>query len=124
MAHLVATTDKTTSQGVIIAGFTEQKFSHRYTNNSGSVEYIYYIKIIENFQKTVSNLLYSLHLYVNIPQAGIDLNTYPANWTKNWIIAYGVFGKVSSVDPQKTYDYHTGVPDGAARQNTRSSGRI
>ena len=27
---------------------------------------------------------------------------------KNWIIAYGVFGKVSSVDPEKTYDYHTG----------------
>ena len=23
------------------------------------------------------------------------------------MIAYGVFGKVSSVDPQKTYDYHT-----------------
>ena len=67
---------------------------------------MYYIKIIVNFQKTVSNLLYSLHLYVNILQAGIDLNTYPANWTKNWIIAYGVFGKVSSVDPQKTYDYH------------------
>ena len=68
---------------------------------------MYYIKIIVSFQKTVSNLLYSLHLYVNIPQVGIDLNTYPANWTKNWIFAYGVFGKVSSVDPQKTYDYHT-----------------
>ena len=23
------------------------------------------------------------------------------------MIAYGVFGKVSSIDPQKTYDYHT-----------------
>ena len=98
----VATIDKTTSQGLIIAGFTVQKFSHRYSNNNGNVEYMYYIKIIVNFQKTVSNLLYSLHLHVNIPQVGIDLNTYPANWTKSWIIAYGVFGKVSSVDPQKT----------------------
>ena len=52
---------------------------------------MYYIKIIVNFQKTVTNLPYSLHLYVNIPQAGIDLSTYPANRTKNWIIAYGVF---------------------------------
>ena len=26
---------------------------------------------------------------------------------KNWIIAYGVDGKTSSIDPQKTYDYHT-----------------
>ena len=31
----VATIDKTTSQGLIIAGFTVQKFSHRYTNNNG-----------------------------------------------------------------------------------------
>ena len=87
----VATIDKTTSQGISIAGFTVQTFSHWYTYNSGRVAYMYYIKIIVNFQKTVSNLLYSLHLYVNIPQAGIDLNTYPANRTKNWIIAYGVF---------------------------------
>ena len=62
--------------------------------------------MIVNFQKTVASL-YSLHLYVNIPQTGIDLNTYPKNWTNNWMIAYGVFGKVSSIDPQKTYDYHT-----------------
>ena len=103
----VATIDKTTSQRVTIAGFTLQKFSHQYTNSNGNVEYMYYIKIIVNFQKTVTNLPYSLHLYVNIPQAGIDLNIYPTNWTKNWIIAYGVFGKVSSIDPQKTYDYHT-----------------
>ena len=68
---------------------------------------MYYIKIIVNFQKTVSDTFYSLDLYVNIPQSGIDLNTYPKNWTNNWMIAYGVFGKVSSIDPQKTYDYHT-----------------
>ena len=72
----VATIDKTTSQGLIIAGFTVQKFSHRYTNNNGNVEYLYYIKIIVNFKKTVSNLPYSLHLYVNIPQVGNDLTTY------------------------------------------------
>ena len=102
----VATIDKTTSQGVSVAGFTVQKFSHLYTNSSGNTKYMYYIKIIVNFQKTTSNL-YSLHLYVNIPQKGIDLNTYPKNWTNNWTIAYGVFGKVSSIDHQKTYDYHT-----------------
>ena len=103
----VPTIDKTTSQGLIIAGFTVQKFSHRYTNNNGNVKYMYYIKIIVNFKETLSNLLYSLHLYANIPQVGTDLNTYPEIGQKNWIIAYGFFGKVSSVDPQKTYDYHT-----------------
>ena len=88
----VATIDKTTSKGVSVAGFTLQKFSHRYTNSNGNTAYMYYIKITVNFQKTVSNLFYSLDLYVNIPQAGIDLNNYPTNWTKNWIITYGVFG--------------------------------
>ena len=92
----VATIEKNTSKGVSVAGFTVQKFCHRCT------AYIYSIKIIVNFQKTVSDTFYSLHLYVNIPQSGIDLNTYPKNWKKNWMIAYGVFGKVSSIDPQKT----------------------
>ena len=68
---------------------------------------MYYIKIIVNFKKTAPDPLNSLHLYVDIKQNGNDLNTYPANWTKNWIIAYGVFGKTSSIDSQKTYDYHT-----------------
>ena len=103
----IATIDKTTSKGVSVAGFTVQKFSHRYTNSSGNTAYMYYIKIIVNFQKTVSGTFYSLDLYVIIHQKGIDLNTYPKNWTNNWMIAYGVFGKVSSIDPQKTYDYHT-----------------
>ena len=103
----VTTIDKTTSKGVSVAGFTVQKFSHRYTNSSGNNAHMYYVKIIVNFQKTVSDTFYSLDLYVNIPQSGIDLNTYPKNWTNNWMIAYGVFGKVSSIDPQKTYDHHT-----------------
>ena len=103
----VATIDKTTSKGVSVAGFTVQKFSHRYTNSSGNNAHMYYVKIIVNFQKTVSDTFYSLDLYVNIPRVGIDLNTYPKNWINDWMIAYGVFGKVSSIDPPKTYDYHT-----------------
>ena len=102
----VATIDKTTSKGVSVAGFTVQKFSHRCTNSSGNTAYMYYIKITVNFQKTASGTFYSLDLYVNIPQSGIDLNNYPKNWTNNWMISYRVFGKVSSIDPQKTY-YHT-----------------
>ena len=78
----VATIDKTTSKGVSVAGFTVQKFSHRYTNSSGNTAYMYYIKITENFQKTVSDTFYILDLYVNIPQSGVDLNTYSKNWTK------------------------------------------
>jgi len=58
----VATIDKTTSQGLTIDGVMVQKFSHRYTNNNGSVEYMYYIEIIVNFQNIASDPLYSLHL--------------------------------------------------------------
>ena len=47
----VATVDKTKSQGLTIDGAAVQKFSHRYTNNSGSVEYMYYIKIINSFNQ-------------------------------------------------------------------------
>ena len=47
----VATIDKTTLKGVSVAGFTVQKFSHRYINSSGNTAYMYYIKIIVNFQK-------------------------------------------------------------------------
>ena len=71
----VATIDKTTSKGVSVAGFTVQKFSHQYTNSSGNNAHMYYVKIIVNFQKTVSDTFYSLDLYVNIPKVGIDLNT-------------------------------------------------
>ena len=39
-----------------VAGFTVQKFSHRYTNSDGNVEYMYYIKIIVNFEKTTKKL--------------------------------------------------------------------
>ena len=58
----VATIDKTTSRGVKIASFTVHKFSHEYPKRSGGVKYMYYIKMIINFQKTVSNLIYSLDL--------------------------------------------------------------
>ena len=97
----VATIDKTTSKGVSVAGFTVQKFSHRYTNSSGNTAYMYYIKIIVNFQKTVwiFMLIY--------PNGALISSTTQKIGQKNWMIGYGVFGKVSSIDPQKTYDNHT-----------------
>ena len=32
---------------------------------------------------------------------------YPKNFTGVFIIAYGIMGKVSNIDPDKVYDYHT-----------------
>ena len=41
------------------------------------------------------------------PQSGIDLNTYPTNFNKYYLIAYGILGETMDLDPNKTYDYHT-----------------
>lgn len=35
------------------------------------------------------------------------MGVYPQNWTKNYVIAYGILGQVSDVDTDKVYDYHT-----------------
>ena len=39
-------------------------------------------------------------------QSGIDLNTYPTNFDKYYLIAYGILGETMDLDPNKTYDYH------------------
>ena len=35
------------------------------------------------------------------------MGVYPQNWTKNYVIAYGILGQVSDVDTDKVYDYQT-----------------
>ena len=40
-------------------------------------------------------------------QSGIDLNTYPTNFNKYYLIAYGILGETMDLDRNKTYDYHT-----------------
>ena len=94
------------STGVSVSHHDVKKFSQRYTNNSGSVECMYYIRIIINFQKTDSTP-HILNIHFGVDQSRIDLNTYPSNWTKTWIIVYGVFGKFNNIDSGKVYDYHT-----------------
>ena len=95
----VVTVYKSASQGLTIQNTIIKKFCHRYTNNGGSVEYMYYIRMIINFQKTWTALdpLYSLHVLVDIPQVGNDLDTYPQQLTRNWMIDYGAFGKTTSI---------------------------
>ena len=106
----VVTVYKSSSQGLTIQNTIIKKFSHRYTNNGGRVEYMYYIRMIINFQKTWTALdsLYSLHVLVDIPQVGNDLDTYPQQLTRNWMIDYGVFGKTTSILLSYRFWYQTG----------------
>lgn len=64
------------------------------------------IKLLLIKKKTTANPLYQLHLLVDIPQVGDDLDTYPTNFTDNYIITYGIIGIASDVDAGKTYDFH------------------
>ena len=48
-----------------------------------------------------------LHILVNIPQDGTDLAVYPRQFSRVYMITYGIVGTVSNIDPDKVYDYHT-----------------
>ena len=99
--------DKGTSRGLLIENVGVKKLSHRFTNSKGQTEFMYYQRIIVNFKKWLTGNTFFLHILVNIPQVGNDLAIYPKNFTGVYIIAYGIMGKVSNIDPDKVYDYHT-----------------
>ena len=99
--------DRGTSQGLAIESVGVKKRSHRFTNSKGQTEFTYYHRIIVNFKKLLTGNPFFLHILVNIPQDGSDLAIYPKNFTGVYMIAYGVVSKVSNIDPDKVYDYHT-----------------
>ena len=48
-----------------------------------------------------------LHFLVDIGKRGYNIYRYPRQFSGVYIIAYGVVGAVSNIDPDKVYDYHT-----------------
>ena len=72
--------DKATSKGLSTGNVSVRKFSHRYTDSSNLPKFMYYHRMIINFRKTAPTRPYFLHILVNIPQDGIELAVYPANW--------------------------------------------
>ena len=99
--------DKGTSTGLSIGNVSVRKLSHRYTQSNGRVAFMYYHRIIVNFRKLSTGNKFFLHFLVNIPQDGIDLATYPRQFSGVYIITYGIVGTFSNIDPDKVYDYHT-----------------
>ena len=105
----VITVDTTTSQGVTVKNWHVSKYSHEYRTSSNQVEYMYYHKLLVTFSKTASSTPYFLHIQDVMAQSGIDLNKYPTNFNKYYLIAYGILGETMDLDPNKTYDYHTAL---------------
>ena len=99
--------DKGTSTGLTIGNVSIRKLSHRFIQENGSTEFMYYHRIIVNFRKLAVGNRFFLHFLVNIPQDGNDLAIYPNQFTGVYIIAYGIVGTFSNIDPDKVYDFHT-----------------
>ena len=99
--------DKGLSYSLRLDHVNIKKISHRYTDSRNQTRFMYYHKIIINFRKTTTFGRAFLYVTVNIPQSGIDLNTYPSQFKGNYLVAYGITGTFSNIDPDKVYDYHT-----------------
>ena len=99
--------EKGTSTGLSIENVSVKKLSHRYITSANRVEFMYYHRIIVNFRKLSSGNKFFLHFLVNIPQEGTDLAVYPSQFVGVYLITYGIVGKISNIDPDKVYDYHT-----------------
>ena len=99
--------DKGTSTGLIICNVSVRKLSHRYTDSKGQTKFMYYHRIIVNFRKLSSGYKYFLHILVDISKRGYGIMRYPNVFKGVYMIAYGIVGTVSNIDPDKVYDYHT-----------------
>ena len=95
------TVDKGSSTGLTLNRVTIKKLSHKYSSN-----FLYYYRVIINFRKLSSGRFF-LYTTIDIPQSGIDLNVYPSKFLGNYLVAYGIVGTLSDIDPDKVYDYHT-----------------
>ena len=99
--------DKGTSRGLSIGNVGIRKLSHRYTDSKGQTKVMYYHRIIVNFRKLSSGNRFFLHILVDINKRGYNISKYPRIFKGVHMIAYGIIGTVSNIDPDKVYDYHT-----------------
>ena len=99
--------DKGTSTGLSIGNVGIRKLSHRYSDPTGLTQTIFYHRIIVNFRKLNVIGRSFLHILVDIPLDGILQNLFPPKFSGVNLIAYGITGTVSNIDPDKVYDYHT-----------------
>ena len=101
------TVDKRTSTGLTIGNVSVSKLSHRYTDGKNQTQFMYYHRTIVNFKKLSSGNKFFIHILVNIPRTGSDLAVYPRQFSGVCMIAYGIVGTTSNLNPDKVYDYHT-----------------
>ena len=99
--------DDNTSQGLRLGNVSVKKLQHRFTDSLNKTQFMYYHRVIINFKKLTPGNKFFIHILVNIPNNGNDLSVYPIQFSGVYMIAYGIMSKVSNIDSDKVYDYHT-----------------
>ena len=99
--------DNTSSQGLQLGNVSVRKLQHSFIDSKDQTQYMYYHRVIINFKKLTTGSKFFLHILVSIPNNGNDLNVYPLQFSGVFMIAYGIMSRVSNIDPDKVYDYHT-----------------
>ena len=99
--------DDNSSQGLQLGNVSVKKLQHRFTDSKNQTQFMYYHRVIINFKKLTTGSRFFIHILVNIPNNGNDLAVYPLQFSGVYMIAYGIMSKVSNIDPDKVYDYHT-----------------
>ena len=99
--------DKGTSTGLSVGNVSVKKLSHIYTDSTSKSQTMYYHRIIVNFRKLSSGNRFFLHILVNIPLIWPIVSRFPNIFKNVYIIAYGIVGTFSNINPDKVYDYHT-----------------
>ena len=100
--------DDNSSQGLQLGNVSVKKLQHIFTDSKNQTQFMYYHRVIINFKKLTTGSRFFIHILVNIPNNGNDLAVYPLQFSGVYMIAYGIMSKVSNIDPDKVYDYHTG----------------
>ena len=98
--------DHQTSRGLTFLTESVKKLQHSYIYPAGNLNYMYYHRLILSFTKSNSGTAF-MHITVDIPERAGDMLSYPSEFTKYYIITYGVEGAFSNVDPDRSFDYHT-----------------
>ena len=99
--------DDKSSQGLQLGNVSVKKLQHSFIDSKSQTQFMYYHRVIINFKKLTTGSRFFIHILVNIPNNGNDLAVYPLQFSGVYMIAYGIMSKVSNIDPDKVYDYHT-----------------
>ena len=99
--------DDNTSQGLKLGNVSVKKLQHSFIDSKSQTQFMYYHRVIINFKKLTTGNRFFIHILVNIPNNGNDLSVYPMQFSGVFMIAYGIMSKVSNINPDKVYDYHT-----------------